>query len=244
VVADVGVEPPEGAAVTVDGEVGHPPDAFAQDVDDRADVEELHPAARGAQVGDLQPGRARRRGLAVGIAVEPLAGERPDEPLDQVERGRGPHVLGEVGATVGEHPRDLLPAGPDGMTAAHQREAPVGERQGLSRPDGDDLDATRREQPPGALGVGRPSLGDHHPWRQPRRLGDDLAAPGVDVERRVDEAEAGREQSRVSPRRPLLGRPPVEPVEAPPGHVDRGGLVDELIEGAHTHIVPTPGQVR
>jgi predicted dehydrogenase len=54
VLADVGVESFERRPIPVDGEVGHPPHALAQDVDDGTDVEELHPAACGAQVDDPQ----------------------------------------------------------------------------------------------------------------------------------------------------------------------------------------------
>jgi NAD(P)-dependent dehydrogenase (short-subunit alcohol dehydrogenase family) len=52
VFADVCVESFEGSAVAVDGEIGHPPDALAEKVNDRTDVEELHTATRGAQVDD------------------------------------------------------------------------------------------------------------------------------------------------------------------------------------------------
>jgi hypothetical protein len=56
VLADVDVEAFESLSVTVDGEVGNPPHTLAQDVHDRPDVEEPHPAARHAQVHDVQPG--------------------------------------------------------------------------------------------------------------------------------------------------------------------------------------------
>ena len=52
VLADVRVESLQCCRVAVDGEVGYPPDTFEKDLDDRADVEELHPAARRPQVHD------------------------------------------------------------------------------------------------------------------------------------------------------------------------------------------------
>lgn len=65
VLADVAVELPEHVAVTLNGEVGNPPHTFAQNVDDCADVEELHPTPCGAQLPDPQPRRPRRRSLAL-----------------------------------------------------------------------------------------------------------------------------------------------------------------------------------
>jgi len=122
----VGVESFEGFPVPVDREVRDPPDALAQDVDDCTDVEELHPAARGAQVHDLQSHRPGCRGLTLGIAASPLPRLRPEEPLDELEGRIRSDMLGKVGAAVDQNAGDLRPVGTDRMAAAHQLKAGIG----------------------------------------------------------------------------------------------------------------------
>ncbi len=52
--------------------------------------------------------------------------------------------------------------------------------------------------------------------------------------------QARGEQPRVSLRWPLFDCPPVEPIEAPSGHVHRSRLIDEVTERSHTTIVSMP----
>jgi len=116
--ADLGVEPRQHVAVPVHVEVRYPPDTFAQDVHDRADVEELHAAARGPQVHDVQarlPGGGR---LTILMAGKLLARLRTEEALDEFEGGRRTDMLREVRAVLRQYPGNLTPVRCDRMAAA------------------------------------------------------------------------------------------------------------------------------
>ena len=93
VLADARVQLAQPVPVPLDREVRHPPDALAQDVDDRADVEELHPAAGGPKIHDLEAGVTGEHGLTLGIPRVVLPWQRSDEELDELRRGVGPNVL-------------------------------------------------------------------------------------------------------------------------------------------------------
>jgi hypothetical protein len=79
-----------------------------------------------------------------------------------------------------------------------------------------------------------------NPRRQARNLHDDLAAAGVDVQRRDDAGQARRDQPRIAPGWSFLRGPAVEPVELHPDTPHRGGLVDEITERTHTSIISAP----
>lgn len=68
---DAVVELPQPVAVLVDGEPRHHPDHFAQEVDHRADIEELGAQRLRAQVGDLQAGGLGGDAGVVGVAPAP-----------------------------------------------------------------------------------------------------------------------------------------------------------------------------
>src|SRR5665213_2167770 len=130
VLANVGVQLPERIAVAADGEVGNPPHAFAQNVDDRADVEEVHPTTCRAQFPDLQASCPRSSGLTLRISSETLLLRHgTHEALDDLERRCWSNVLGKVRAPWDKHSSDLTPVRLHGVTARHEFEAGVRERQ-------------------------------------------------------------------------------------------------------------------
>ncbi len=100
-----------------------------------------------------------------------------------------------------QHPGDLDPPRGDRMAADDEVERRVGERQRRLVVVGHHGDAARVQQRGGLGQVRRPALGgDHQPWERPR-LGEHLAAAGLDVERR------GRRPDRRAAR-PSPGRSP------------------------------------
>jgi hypothetical protein len=125
-----------------------------------------------------------------------------------------------------------------------QLERLVGERQRVALLRLVHLDAAWPQHLTGALRIGRPCLGDAHPLRQHSRLGDHLAATGVDVQRGRDPCQPVGEQARVAPRWTLLRGTTVEPREAPTGDVGGLGLGDEIIERHHGPILSAARPVR
>ena len=199
----------------------------------------FHATRRGAQIDDRKAGVAGRGGLAVGLASLPFLGQRAEEVLDQLERRRRSDVLGEVAAAGLEDPVDLSPIRADRVTAGDQLERPVRTGQPAAGCGLDDLDPAWAEQVTGDQHVGRPRLGGDHAGRELRSLREDFSAAGVEVQRRSDLAEPTGQQSRVAPRRSLFSCPPVEPAEAPPGHISGSSVGYQLVKGTHTHIVST-----
>lgn len=93
-------------------EVGDPPDAFAEDPDNSADVEELHSTSSRPQSVDRQARRSRFGSLSLRITTAALLGrQRAEHELDELERGGRPDVLGEVAPSRTENPVDFRPVG-------------------------------------------------------------------------------------------------------------------------------------
>lgn len=82
--ADAGVELDEFVVVPLNAEVRHPPDAFAQDPNHRA--EELHPAPGGLQISDREAGLLGGVRLAPWVPALTVLGQRAEKVLDELER--------------------------------------------------------------------------------------------------------------------------------------------------------------
>ena len=143
-------------------------------------------------------------------------------------------VLGQVVATRHQYTVELCPIRSHRMSRGDQVERRIGERERHAFPRDMHLDPTRSEQLPRPGGVRRPRLRDTHPGRQPGGFGEHLAASGVDVHCGSHRRQPPGQQARVTPRRPFLGRPPVEPAEVPSRHVSRRALGHQRVEGPHT----------
>src|SRR5689334_16664944 len=86
--------------IGVDGEAWHPPDTLAQDPYHGANVEELHPTARGLQIDHREPRPLSLGRLLLRVpAVRPIR-ERAHEELRQLDCRPRPNMLPEVAAPV------------------------------------------------------------------------------------------------------------------------------------------------
>src|SRR5262245_2945560 len=100
--ADGGSQLGGPVGVARDREAAAPPHALAQDVDDRADVEEPHAAPSDLHVGDGQASPFSCGRLAVRVPALTVLRQWPEEELDQLEGRRRADVLGEVAPTGNE----------------------------------------------------------------------------------------------------------------------------------------------
>lgn len=73
--------------------------------------------------------------------------------------------------------------------------------------------------------------------RQDRGLGQDFTASGIDIEGRPGGGQPAAQLSCVTPGRPLLGGPAVEPREPPAADVGGFGFGHEIVEGAHPQML-------
>ncbi len=220
-VAELIVQLEERAAVPGDGEVRHPPDALAKSPDDRADVEELHPAPGRPEVDDGQTSRLRALRFSVRVAALPMLGQWSEEALDQLERRPRPDVLAEVVPSGCQHPPDLRPVRAHRVPRGHQLERPVGKRKRGAVLRLVHLDTPGLQHLARPLCVRRPCLGHTHPPRQHPRLRDHLAAASVDVQGGPDLRESCGQEPGVPPRRAFLGRAAGQPPEPPAGDIRR-----------------------
>ena len=229
---DLLVEAAEPVAVAVDREVGDHPHDQSEVVDERADVEELGAQRGRPEVDDVEPGIGRGLPRPLGVARRGRLERAAERLADRVHRRR-PDLLGEVGAARRQEAGDLGPVGHGRMPAAHEVERPAPQGHGrLVAGGGDDPHAERTQPPDGDVDVREPALGGDQQRREVDQLAQQLAAAGLEVHHPRRPRRPPSQQAGVAPRRPLLGRPAVEPREVPA--VDRRGvgLVDQVVEGA------------
>ena len=156
----------------------------------------------------------------------------------------GPDLLGEVRATGLQHPRDLRPHAPRsgacslpgrrsraGTAGRHRRRLPSRSppsgariRRASATFGGQDSVAAA----PQLLAAGTVPA-------PPHRACQHLAAAGLNVQRGPRAAEPLAEQPGVAPRRPLLGRPPVEPGEIPARERHGVAFGDQLVNAVPAH---------
>ncbi len=216
--------------VPLDAELGNGPDHLPQEVDNRADVEELGPQGLHPQVDDLQADGFGPAAGGVGVTGTGRRGrQRSQEVLAQLEHARRPDLLGEVATTRPQHPADLRPAGHHRMTAHHQVERRIGEGQ---RPvvGGHDGHAAGTQPRGGPRDVRRPGLRGHRAPGQPRQSGENLPTAGLNVQAHGGPTHPLAHQPGVAPGRTLLGGPPVQPGEVPAVHRHRRRLSNKIVE--------------
>ena len=210
------------------------PDHLAQEVDDRADVVELQPQGGLPQVRHRQPGLLRPAAGPLRAAGLAAGWQRPGDGLVQLGVAARADLLGQERPARAQHPGHLRPPGIHRMAADHQVECARAERQRRVVRAGRDQDAAPRPEQPGRAGrVRRPGFGgDHARWPR-REPGQHLAATGVQVERGAGLRQPCRGQPCVTPGRPLLRGPAVQPAEVPPVHRGCLGLGGQVLECPH-----------
>jgi len=149
------------------------------------------------------------------MQLGPFLWLRPDEVFDQFRHRRRSDLLREVGAAGAQHPGDLVPPDVDGVTAAHQVERLIGERQPWLIAGPDDHHAARMQKLGGQRRVRRPRFGRDHGGREFLGAREHLAATGVDIACGRDVRQAAAQQPLVAPGRSFLRRPAVQPREIP-----------------------------